>query len=59
MESKQHARKKRVAPSYMCFWCTQTQFLVIYITFIINFFIEKHVLFLDIAASVASIIYGK
>lgn len=48
MESKQHAPKKIV----MCVsGAIQTQFCFIYTTCIINFYIEKHVLALDVAAS--------
>ena len=48
MESKQHAPKKRV----MCVsGAIQTQFFIIYITCIINFYIEKYILALDVAAS--------
>jgi hypothetical protein len=46
---KQAARAEK--KSYMCFWCMQTQFLIMYITLIINFFIEKYILALDVAAS--------
>ena len=48
MESKQHAPKKRV----MCVsGAIQTQFFIIYITCIINFYIEKYILALGVAAS--------
>ena len=48
MESKQHAPKKRV----MCVsGAIQTQFFIIYITCVINFYIEKYILALDVAAS--------
>ena len=48
MESKQHAPKKRV----MCVsGAIQTQFFIIYTTCIINSYIEKYILALDVAAS--------